>query len=325
MSNDNDKADLGNESLAGSLVENIGNSTTIRREGGDATDDYSAAAVSDRELAAKVVIAADAATCNHEAMDEILITECENQDIPGENRTRNEAPPTQSSNQQQDTQRLPFIPRAPQPVYPGAEAVKGPDYNEDDDNDDGTIVYGEDISAPIMAQVVDVDTEEDLRQQIRSLQERLQQLPTTAEVIATGTPMPVVEGTPIIAASAQRQNVKTILWVDDNPRFSTDEANFLTERGFHITNCTSTNEARKLLQEEEFDVIISDVHRVEDGQEHHDAGYQLLESPEVQESDVPFIFYLSNVSYLDQNRSETALGATDNDYGLLNLVMRAVY
>ncbi len=182
-----------------------------------------------------------------------------------------------------------------------------------------------DISAPIMAQVVDVDTEEDLRQQIRSLQERLQQLPTTAEVIATGTPMPVVEGTPIIAASAQRQNVKTILWVDDNPRFSTDEANFLTERGFHITNCTSTNEARKLLQEEEFDVIISDVHRVEDGQEHHDAGYQLLESPEVQESDVPFIFYLSNVSYLDQNRSETALGATDNDYGLLNLVMRAVY
>lgn len=116
------------------------------------------------------------------------------------------------------------------------------------------------------------------------------------------------------------------IFANDKPSGNYHEATFLTERSFDITNCTSTNEARRLLREQTFDVIISDVHMIEDGEEHDDAGYLLLKSPEVESSDVPFIFFLSNVAYLDQEQSENAFGAASDQLDLFNLVLlRAVY
>lgn len=59
---------------------------------------------------------------------------------------------------------------------PGAEAVRGPDYRTEDE--EGTVVIGESIESSeiVTAHLVDVETEEELRVQVASLQEELHRL-----------------------------------------------------------------------------------------------------------------------------------------------------
>lgn len=200
-------------------------------------------------------------------------------------------------------------------TYPIAEAVRD---EEVSGYEEGIVAGGESPSRDNYSVSLTADpinnTEEDLRRQIRSLEELLhQQIPVQDHIVANET------------VTAERQDIKMILWVGDKPRSINYEARFLTECGFQVTKCTSISEAQRLLREQNFDVVISDVHRIENGQEIHDAGYQLLGSPEVQGLGVPFIIYIRRLSYLDQGRSEHAFGAADNERDLLNLVLQAAY
>src|SRR5258708_5452161 len=78
----------------------------------------------------------------------------------------------------------------------------------------------------------------------------------------------------LITPKATRQLAgATVLWVDDRPNNNTSERQALEELGIQFTISTSTEDALEKLQQENYNVIISDMGRPPDRQ----AGYTLLE------------------------------------------------
>jgi hypothetical protein len=85
--------------------------------------------------------------CNHEGIEEVLVAECVSQAmIAADNKVRassedGEDDEEAASRVQSEQQPTSFILTPPQQVYPGAEAVKDPGYDEVDE-DEGTVVWG---------------------------------------------------------------------------------------------------------------------------------------------------------------------------------------
>lgn len=114
---------------------------------------------------------------------------------------------------------------------------------------------------------------------------------------------------------------RSILWVDDNPMNNVYEASVLKRLGASIVFARSTDEALSFLNRDSFDLIISDVHRNEDGRDNSNAGYELLEKVN---QNIPLIFYTGNVSRLDRSKSRLAFGAADMPSALVELAVRAL-
>lgn len=117
---------------------------------------------------------------------------------------------------------------------------------------------------------------------------------------------------------------RRILWVDDNPHNNTYESKVLENLGARVQAATSTQEALALLNDGKFDLIISDVYRVEGGQDVADAGYRLLEQVRQSGIKCPLMFYMSNVSLLDKGRSKGAAGVADIPSDLIDQVIRVI-
>lgn len=118
---------------------------------------------------------------------------------------------------------------------------------------------------------------------------------------------------------------RSILWVDDIPDNNSLEVKSLEARGASVTVATSTKEATEILQRHEFDLILSDIHRVEGGVSRDTAGFELLNTlREDLKIYTPLIFYTSNAikaaqaSVVRKYRAAVA----DSSSGLLDLVMR---
>lgn len=116
----------------------------------------------------------------------------------------------------------------------------------------------------------------------------------------------------------------SILWVDDNPLNNVYESSVLRQYGTSIMFARSTEEARAFLRQNNFDLIISDVGRIENGRNNYNAGYELLEELTQRNQDIPLIFYTSSMSRLNSNRSRSAYGAADSPTELLKLVVTAL-
>lgn len=116
----------------------------------------------------------------------------------------------------------------------------------------------------------------------------------------------------------------SILWVDDNPMNNVYESSILKRFGASLVTARSTDEALAFLNQTKFDIIISDVHRVEDGQINPNAGYELLEKVSRMSRKCPLVFCTSNAASLNKNRSGQAVGAADIPSELINLVVRAL-
>lgn len=101
---------------------------------------------------------------------------------------------------------------------------------------------------------------------------------------------------------------RTILWVDDKALNNIYEMIMFKRMGASILSARSTKEALALLKADHFDVVISDVHRFEEGKSLPDAGYQLLELMMADKSlNTPLIFYTSRI---DQKHLEQSKGAS---------------
>lgn len=98
---------------------------------------------------------------------------------------------------------------------------------------------------------------------------------------------------------------KRILWVDDVPDNNLLETRSLETLGASVTSVRSTKEATELLRPAKeakqvsgrpgFDLILSDIHRVEDGESRPRAGFELLEKlREDRGVYTPIIFYTTN-------------------------------
>ncbi len=109
-----------------------------------------------------------------------------------------------------------------------------------------------------------------------------------------------------------------ILWVDDNP----DNNQFVREkfagRGWPSVTAVSTREALKLLETQEFDVVISDFSRPKDDL----AGYRFLDALRERDGSPPLIFYVGNYTteQAEQAKRRGALGETNNVQEILDLI-----
>src|SRR5581483_5260057 len=127
------------------------------------------------------------------------------------------------------------------------------------------------------------------------------------------------ESAPIPQGALEGQS---ILWVDDKPLNNSYEASFFKSLGARIDLALSTNEALDLLSKKQYDLIISDIHRVEHGVSNTKAGYEFLEALKDGEIEVPLIFYTSVKKTLDRARASGAVGVANRSSDLTKLVLK---
>lgn len=116
----------------------------------------------------------------------------------------------------------------------------------------------------------------------------------------------------------------SILWVDDKPMNNVYESSVLKRLGVSIVSARSTQEALAFLERDSYDLIISDVHRVEDGRSNRNAGYELLDALNQLNKDIPLVFYTGNVARINRNRARLAYGVADMPNELVDLAVRAL-
>lgn len=114
--------------------------------------------------------------------------------------------------------------------------------------------------------------------------------------------------------------VKNILWVDDQPQNNAIEIEAFKKRGVGVTNALSTKEAINLLNSKPtFDVIISDMYRVEDSVGQAMAGINLLKELKKNNFNIRTYIYCSDKNaeaYRENALSEGAKGVFINSADL---------
>ncbi|MEV0589961.1 response regulator [Nonomuraea cavernae] len=104
-----------------------------------------------------------------------------------------------------------------------------------------------------------------------------------------------------------------ILWADDNLRHHLFEVNYLHRLGVDLEKASTTTQALQALDSGRFDLVISDMHRVEDGTEEPRAGLKLLREMRSGRRRTPLIFYTSNAVPFQGDEEISAYGATVTD------------
>ena len=115
---------------------------------------------------------------------------------------------------------------------------------------------------------------------------------------------------------------KRILWVDDKPDGNTYEMNLFRRLGAEVDSCLTTKDGVQALRDGQYDLIISDIYRRENGIGNRSAGYDLLDSVMSSWPGIPLIFYTNN-SRISPIRGKAAFGATNNPGELSALVLDA--
>jgi CheY-like chemotaxis protein len=113
------------------------------------------------------------------------------------------------------------------------------------------------------------DASDQLRKQVNDLQNQVLALkqPSAAAGRVART----------ISNGATPEMVKTVLWVDNEPRRNAHEIAKLEEDGYLVIQARSTSEGRSILRSgTEPDAIITDMGRKEDGKYIADAGLELI-------------------------------------------------
>jgi CheY-like chemotaxis protein len=134
---------------------------------------------------------------------------------------------------------------------------------------------------------------------------------------------------PMIAASPGGQpdlQGRHILWVDDKPANNVVERNIMERLGAVITLATSTAEALKKIRQGRYDVIISDLGRIEGARFAKEAGYELLDKLRDRLNiTTPFFIYTGSnpPEQIAEAKRRGAFGCTDSPQELLQLVGRA--
>jgi CheY-like chemotaxis protein len=114
----------------------------------------------------------------------------------------------------------------------------------------------------------------------------------------------------------------SVLWVDDNPLNNRFEAGLLENLGASVSFVPTTEEALAALQQRQFDLVISDVHRVEGGRDTPEAGYELLEKMRSLGIVLPVVFYTTGPR--NAQKSKSAFGFATTPSRLLNLVQQSL-
>ena len=103
---------------------------------------------------------------------------------------------------------------------------------------------------------------------------------------------------------------RRILWVDDHPKSNALEKAWLENRGIKIDEATSTLDATFLFSPDTYALVITDMHRKEDGVNRADAGIELLKSLRLSDPSVKVIAYCAAVSAKRYGRKFIDSGGT---------------
>lgn len=120
-------------------------------------------------------------------------------------------------------------------------------------------------------------------------------------------------------ALAQRA---TILWVDDRPDNNIHERQALEAVGINFVLAVSTEEALEMLNQQQFDAIISDMGRPPDAQ----AGYTLLDKLRSDGNQTPFVIYAGSKTpeHVAESQRRGAVGCTNHANELFGMVLSAI-
>lgn len=168
---------------------------------------------------------------------------------------------------------------------------------------------------------------EELRRQIVDLQEKAAQLEAAESSQSDQLEDGRMAHDSTTAAEGDRSkpgsSLQRILWVDDRPDANVYEKAALADLGgVQIRTAASTREGLRALKLSDFDVVISDIHRMENEREIPDAGLQFARRVREQGYEVPIVFYSSHRSierYADEI-DELGAQATSSPTELLALL-----
>lgn len=111
---------------------------------------------------------------------------------------------------------------------------------------------------------------------------------------------------PTLAAS----QVRRLLWVDDNPKNNSYFFQLLTKKRVVVDLATSTSEGWQRFNSQQYDYVISDMGRLQEGEYVHKAGIELLKLVREKNAQVPFIIFCSTRAREQYGQEALGLGAT---------------
>jgi len=115
---------------------------------------------------------------------------------------------------------------------------------------------------------------------------------------------------------------RTILWVDDRPANNKYESHLLSEMGARITTASSTEEGLAHLEQGRLDLVISDMHREENGRENRRAGRDLAFEMERRGWQTQILFYTGRTT--DTAGLRNVVGAEREPGKLIATVVRVL-
>jgi CheY-like chemotaxis protein len=165
----------------------------------------------------------------------------------------------------------------------------------------------------------EIEISEYLKQQA-SLISELQETVTTQETSKMQDNFLMKESTIEIMNNIPERN--RILWVDDYPINNTVLEESFRNQGFIIDNALSTDQAMQMFNQKKYDFIITDMGRVEKGQNNTQAGLSLAEQIRGINSDIPIILFTTKTN-INKNSGELAhlnIKSTSSGTAILKLL-----
>ncbi|WP_437318751.1 response regulator [Sorangium sp. So ce385] len=151
-------------------------------------------------------------------------------------------------------------------------------------------------------------TMEEVREQQSSLLAELQERLTAVERQLKATEVAHADGVNDIAPPP-RKKTGAILWVDDNPRNNSLLAEMLMRKGKKVDVATSTDRGLELLSRCAYDVVITDMSRLEQGRYVEDAGLVLTRAIRSKNEDIPVVVFCSEAKAQKYHKEALAAGA----------------
>lgn len=120
--------------------------------------------------------------------------------------------------------------------------------------------------------------------------------------------------------SVKKLDGRKILWADDRPSNNSSARQAFEALGIRFDFALNTDEAIRLLRNQHFDLVISDMGRPPDAK----AGYTLLDQLRSAGNSIPYVIYSSAGSDLENQaeaRRRGALGSTNSSNDLFQIVI----
>ena len=144
---------------------------------------------------------------------------------------------------------------------------------------------------------------EDLQDKVAELERRL----PAATPVPAAPASAIAPGTSRAAAPGARP--RRLLWVDDQPKNNAFLVDRLQSEGYEVNLALSTAEALRRLQTESYGLIVTDMHRSENGTEHPTAALELLDQVRALPLELPVVLFTTKEVVQRQGRAALERGA----------------